>query len=289
MKDGIAIDSRDYIVALELRSPEDIPPDFQPPPTMARFDAGLFLPRDDPDWFGRSSYPPRVLLLTHEMLRIVPHPASHETIDECPIDRISSVEVGHMLLKGWVRLSGDGVSCKVRFNTRGFPSISRFLARLREHMLCDAIDRPAAVRLGEDLDIKFGNALAQELERKETVAAQLFQPPRIVKKRIGLLPQRHHFGGDLLVKTGRRLLWITDSDRGFHARYGSVVSYAPLRTVNGLELVAGRGGCALRVNLPGAAWEVPVTAENAPHAKEFMIRAGIQRNRREPAFTPQNG
>ncbi len=58
-----AIDSRDYIVALELRSPDDWPADFVLPPTLAGFETGLFLPRADPDWFGRSSYPPRVLLL----------------------------------------------------------------------------------------------------------------------------------------------------------------------------------------------------------------------------------
>ena len=49
-----AIDSRHYIVAFELRSTDDCPPDFELPSSLAGFDAGLFLPRDDPDWFGRS-------------------------------------------------------------------------------------------------------------------------------------------------------------------------------------------------------------------------------------------
>jgi len=43
-----SIDSRRYIVAFELRSKDDGPPDFELPASLAGFDTGLFLPRDDP-------------------------------------------------------------------------------------------------------------------------------------------------------------------------------------------------------------------------------------------------
>ncbi len=75
-----APDSRRYIVAFELGSKNDCPPDFELLDSLAGFDAGLFLPRDDPDWFGRSSYPPRILLLQKGGLHIV----SHSTTGEPP-------------------------------------------------------------------------------------------------------------------------------------------------------------------------------------------------------------
>jgi hypothetical protein len=101
-----AIDSRHYILAFELRSAGDCPPDFKLPASLAGFDTGVFLPRDDPDWFGRSSYPPRLLLLKGRMLYIVAHPSARDAPALCEMGQISSVESGHMLLKGWLRFTG---------------------------------------------------------------------------------------------------------------------------------------------------------------------------------------
>jgi hypothetical protein len=277
MGERSAIDSRDYIVAFELYSPEDCPPDFHLPPSLACFDAGLFLPRDDPDWLGRSSYAPRLLLLARDRLCVIPHPASRESVCECPMDCISTVEVGHMLLKGWLRLAGEEVSCSVRYNTRGFRAISRFLSRLRERLLYESGEgaMPEA-SLGGDLDIKFGGAFSRELQRGETVGPRLFHPPRVIKKRTLMILRRHHLAGDLLVKTDRRLLWITDRDRGFHSPYGSVVSYAPLRAVKGIDVAEDGGGGVLSVRLSGAPpWRIPVMSGNEAQATEFTIRAAI--------------
>ena len=135
MEEWPAIDSRDYIVAFELRSIDDCPPDFELPSSVAGFDTGLFLPRGDRDWFGRPSYPPRVLLLKGGALYIVSHPSTGEPPRQCAMEQISSVESGHMLLKGWLRFTGSGFDYTVRYNTRGFRSVFRFMRRFRDELL----------------------------------------------------------------------------------------------------------------------------------------------------------
>jgi hypothetical protein len=78
-----AIDSRHYIVAFELRSEDDCPSDFELPSSLTSFDASLFLPRDPPDWFGRSLYPPRILVLKGSALYVVSHPSTGEPPCRC--------------------------------------------------------------------------------------------------------------------------------------------------------------------------------------------------------------
>jgi len=264
MDEWPAIDSRQYIVAFELGSAGDCPPDFELPSSLAGFDTGVFLPRDDPDWFGRSSYPPRILLLNGTALDIVTHPSAGEPPRRCAMEQISSVESGHMLLKGWLRFTGSGFDYTVRYNTRGFPSVYRFLRHFRDRLLGSAQPpRTPVVHSGAGLDIKFGNALSQELDPGEIVLMQVFQPPREMKSGRWLIPYRRWIAGDLLALTGRRLLWITDRDRGSCSRYGSIASYAPLDAVRSIGLTSGRVGHILQVDLSGCpAWQVPIASES---------------------------
>jgi hypothetical protein len=266
---GAAIDSRQYIVALELRSTADCPPDFELPPSLAAFETGLFLPRDDPDWLGRSAYPPRVLLLNGGALDIVAHPGAGEPACRCALEQISAVESGHMLLKGWLRFTGSGFDYTLRYNTRGFPSVFPFMQRFRGKWLHGAPCGTPAVDLGAGLDIKFANALARELDAGESILMQAFQAPRP-----GL-------AGDLLALTDRRLLWITDRERGFRSRYGSIASYAPLEAVLSVETISRRGKPLLQVALNGgSAWQVPILPEFQRAAEGFAAAASMMRTSR---------
>jgi hypothetical protein len=282
-----ALDSRDYIVAFELESLEHCPPDFQLSTALAGFDTGLFLPRDDPDWFGRSSYPPRVLLLKSGVLHIVPHPSTGKPSAEFEIGRLTSIESGHMLLKGWLRFTGCGFDHTLRYNTRGFPSVFAFMRRFREMWLnaAGSPETPAA-RLGASLDIKFNNCLERDLDSGECIAAQFFQAPMEVKSNRWLIPRRRWLPGDLLVLTGRRLIWITDRDRGSISRYGSITSYSPLHNVQVVELIAGLGGHILRVELPGdSRWRIPIGPENVQHASDFATAVSIRKGRNRVALS----
>jgi hypothetical protein len=287
MAEWPAIDSRDYIVAFELHSAEDCPPDFELPSSLAGFDTGLFLPRGDRDWLGRPLYPPRVLLLAGGALRIVTHPSAGEAVRQCAMERIAWVESGHSLLKGWLRFAGSGFDYTVGYNTRGMRSVLRFMRRLRDRLLRGAEPRgDSGIHPGAGLDIKFGNALARELDSGETVLTQIFQPLREVKSGSWRLPRRRWIAGDLLALTGRRLLWITDRERGIHSRYGSIASYAPLEAVLGIGLTSERRAEILQVSLhDGSAWQFPIALENQRMAQEFAAALEVQKRRNESSRT----
>jgi hypothetical protein len=266
-----AKDSRDYIVAFELSSTNDCPADFDLPSSMAGFATGLFLPRGDRD--------PCVLLLKGDTLSIVSHPSTGEPLRQCAIEQISSVESGHMLLKGWLRFTGSGFDYTIRYNTRGIGPVLRFMRCFRGGWLRGAGPHGTSeADAGAGLDIKFGNALAGEMDSGETVLMQVFQPPREVRSRSWWLRRHHWIAGDLLALTSRRLLWITDRERGFYWRYGSIASYAPFDAVLGIGLTSGRGRDILRVELnDGSAWQIPIAFEHRRVAEEFAGALEISR------------
>ncbi len=282
-----AIDSRDYIVAFELRSIEDCPADFELPPSVAGFDAGLFLPRGDRDWFGRPSYPPRILLLKGGALHIVSHPGAGEPPRRGAVAQIAAVESGHMLLKGWLRFTGSGFDQTIRYNTRGFRSVFQFMRRFRDELLRGALPLgPLPLPFGDGLDMKFGNALALELDVGETVLMRAFQPSAELISRRWLVPYHHWIAGDLLALTSRRLLWITDRESGSYSRYGSIASYAPYEGVQRIGLVSGRGGQVIQVDLSSrSAWQIPVESERRCDwqrvVEDFAAALQIQKVRNE--------
>jgi hypothetical protein len=203
------------------------------------------------------------------------------------MDQITSVESGHMLLKGWLRFAGAGFDHTVRYNTRGFRSVFRFMRRFRDELLRGGLPLAnSPVPFGEGLDVKFANALALELDSGESVLMRVFQPPSEMISRNWLLPRHYWIAGDLLALTSRRLLWITDRERGSRSRYGSIASYAPFDAVLGIDLTSGRGGHILQVGLnDGSAWQIPIARENPSDsrriAKDFATAIQIQKRRNE--------
>lgn len=273
MRASNEINSRDYIVSFELYTKDDVPADFEVPAAFHDFETGVFLPRDDPDWFGRSSYQPCLLLLSHQAVRIVPHPSSRDAVMEFPLHRISSVESGHLLLKGWLRFFGHGSSQIVRYNTRGFRAISRFLYRIRAALLRrQYLDLSPAMSCGDGLDMKFENALNGALLREERPLIQFFQASKIPKARRWLLPRAIWTAGDLLVLTDRRLLWITDREGNFRSPYGSIASYAPLHSVR--RMAFGEHGTPSRrleiLMAGGERWQIPFALEYSQAGDDFV-------------------
>jgi hypothetical protein len=277
-----AIDSRDYIVAFLLYSPDDCPPDFELDSCLRDFEVGLFLPRDDPDWFGRSSYPPRILLLRHGQLTILSHPAVEEGVWQCRLSDLISVESGHMLLKGWLRFAGNGFDRTIRYNTRGYRSVLLFIQRFREAWLGKSVsvglDSP--VKRPAELTMKFDEALAIELDPDESVRAYFYEPPREISFRKWLFRRRTDTPGDLLVLTDRRLIWITDRDRGSRAPYGTVTLSSPLDAWIAVSVPSAGTCAALAVAFAfGCRWHVPLAASRQADAEAFAAQASQDRNR----------
>jgi hypothetical protein len=265
----IDVDSRQYIIARELRSDADVPPDFDRPEALSDFQAGLFLPRDKPDWFGRSSYPPRVAALVPAGLAIVPHPSAKEPAQFVSFERLCFVESGHMLLRGWVRFVGHDFDRTLFYNTTGARAVGGFLRKLRTAFLATSADSlpGTTVDLGQPLDLKFQYLRAQEVDPGEGVRASLFRPATELHRRLFILKRKRSVPADLVAFTASRLLWITDRDRNGYARYGSIARYAPLAKITGIC----RTGEALRVVFDscGRYWRIPVAAEHWDAAAWF--------------------
>jgi hypothetical protein len=268
-----AVDSRNYIVSIELRSAADCPNDFRLPAAAAAFDAGIFLPRDDPDWFGQYAYPPRMLLLAGDMLWLMPHPSANEPAGLCGLKHISSVESGHMLLKGWLAFRVVGFDYAIPYNTRGQPTVLRFMRKFRTAWLGSGELVPGGIAMGDDLDVRFANALEDELDPEETVAVKFFQGCRYLKRRwpirrTQLLP------GDLLVLTNKRVIWITDRERGAKAQFGTISTYAPFRTLRAARLGSKENKWFFQLDLSGTRWIVPIGDAYVSNAKAFAKRIG---------------
>lgn len=264
------VDSREYVITYGLQSPEEIPPDFLIQDPLDDFQAGLFLPRDQPGWFGRSRYPPRVLSLVGSALWIDAHPSAKEPRRRIALDELVYIESGHILLHGWLRFVARSFDQTVYYSTVYRGTIDRFLRRLRAGWM--AVEpRIAQLSWGEFgalPEVKFRNALARELDPDEIPRGHVFLPPREFTRRYLIYHWNSWAPGDLLVLSPQRLLWITDRDRGMRARYGTIARYAPLSRIRSVTWEVKNGDCALRIELDaGQQWRIPMPPEHRDAAR----------------------
>jgi len=182
------VDSRHYRFGFVANSREELPSDFGVRETCRGFVSALFLPRHDAGWFGRSLYPPRMIILYDDALEIRAHPASGEEPAQIPLRELQFVELGHLLLHGWLRFAGERCDRTLLYNTRSSPSVRRFLEPLRSAFPAQG---PARVcnqaSFGQPLDLKFANARRYESIPGEEVRVQFFQPARRTLRRLGPL------------------------------------------------------------------------------------------------------
>jgi len=189
-----------------------------------------------------------------------------------------------MLLKGWLRFFGQGSSKTVLYNTRGFHAISQFLYRIRAALLKrEYLKDSPGVCFADGLDMKFANGLTGVLLREERPILQIFQCSKALKSTRWLLPRTTWAAGDLLVLTDRRLLWVTDRDRGLRSPYGSITSYAPLHAVRKMAFGEHGSPPPMEILLAGGErWQIPFAREYSQAAHDFVRLYGERvQDRRE--------
>ena len=266
------IDSRRYIFSFPILSADDAPADFPIPSSERDFRAGVFLPRDAPDWFGRSKYPPRILLLGPDAVVVLTHPRHNEPPLRISLPDLAFYETGHVLLIGWLRLVTAQFQIELPFNTRSERPLAEFLDHLTETYLSAgtewAAGEPAV--FGPSLDIKFGNRLRAALRKDECVHARWFSPPFETSRRWGPFRVRSEAAGDLLALTNKRLLWITDRWNGHYERYGSVTTTAPLRGLADVDCPRTRDRRDLTISLRlGPSWIIPLARQRDGDGEAF--------------------
>jgi len=249
------VDSRQYRFTFAIDVLSQVPADFILPPEFRTFDAGVFLPRGDVDWFGRRRYPARILLLREREAMVVPHPSAGEQPVRVSLDRIERIEWGRILLTGWVVLTWDGGRMHLPYNTRARGPVENCMKTLMDRWLPPEPphEPTAVVAFGGPLDLKFDYARSAELLTGEAPLAQFFQPPP---------------AGELALVTSRRLLWITERHKGGYGRYGTVSHSARLSSIR-----AVRGGLEIAFS-SGEPWHIPLREEQMNEAQKFGAVVG---------------
>jgi hypothetical protein len=266
------VDSRQYIFAYLIRSLDDVPADFPIPAGDGGFRLGLFLPRDEPDWFGRSSYPTRILLLSGGAIVILPHPKMREPVIRISLQDLLFVEAGHILLIGWLRFVGKGFEHKLPYNTRSARPVEEFLRVLREEYLPGTPDMSPCgpFGFGEPADLKFRNAEYFELDAGERLLLRFFSPATKKIRRHWVFRWESRVPGDLVVLTNRRVLWITDRVQERYSPYGTVTRSAPVRALAQFSCQRRAEDCALLGRFSSeAAWSISLPLERLAEAHRF--------------------
>jgi hypothetical protein len=272
------VDSRQYIFAYLIQSEHDLPADFPVPLSGAGFNLGLFLPGGDGKRFGRSSHPPRILLLSGDRLVLLTHPSYNQPPLPIPIANIEFFEAGQMLLLGWLRFMTPESNIVLAYNTRSRHRVHEFLRVLMDAYLpeipCAGHGDP--VLFGPSLDIKFTNCLSEALDRSEWVRARLFSPPFEASRRWGPLRINSHAAGDLVALTSRRVVWITDRWNGRYERYGSIIRTAPVHALTATHCFRTEKDRNLILSFRGgASWSIPLSSERYEDARRFAARTRL--------------
>jgi hypothetical protein len=272
------VDSRQYIFAYLIQSEDDVPADFPVRLSGENVKLGLFLPRYAPNRFGRSSHPPRILLLSGDRLVLLTHPRYSQPPLPIPVSNIEFFEAGQMLLIGWLRFVTAQSAIELAYNTRSHHRVREFLRVLMDAYLpkIPDADRADTTVFGPPLDIKFAYCLSEALERNEWVRARLFSPPVEMSRRWGPLRRRSQTSGDLVAFTNRRVVWITDRWNGRYERYGSIIRTAPVYALTAIHCSRTEKDRTLILSFcGGASWTVPLSSERCEDAKRFTAQAHL--------------
>lgn len=285
------MDSRDYICPLTIDCLSDIPADFEKPPGLPASVVGVFLPQSDPDWFGGTTYPAKVILLDRDRLLVIPHPEAQAPSVCRPLGDVESVECGRALLLGWMRFRGHGCEQLLTYNRRSAATVEKFLVQLRTRWLsvrC-CMERPHDFHFGEPLSDKFAHTVSTELEGGGEGQVIRFHQSAVRMRRRRILEFETWCPGDLVVVTDRRVLWITERQEGAYLPYGAVSRSAPLDMLIRISSNTVEGRTTVNMGLrSGETWTLPANPGSAGEARAFTAATAEALNTRGPGRPPQD-
>jgi hypothetical protein len=266
-----AIDSNRCAIAYQVRSLRDVPACFQVPEADHAFQSGLFLPREQPNWLGKSSYAARVVLLSARALVTLTHPNSKAPAVRIPLQDLLFFEVGHNTRRGWLRFVEKGIEHRLPYERHCDRAVGEFLRAFREAYLPgNGLSTIAPSEFGEEPDLKFDNAERFELLPGEQVLFQFFSQANKSLTARWLLPWESWTASDLLAVTSRRVLWITDRVEGRYDFYATVTRSAPLEPVAGISVESADDGAVFSIKFfNGALWSASLAMGRQADALRF--------------------
>jgi hypothetical protein len=276
-----SVDSHDYRFAFSVTDQTEVPEDFG-----VRLDAdfitGVFLPRDDPDWFGRIAYPPKLLLLFQNRVELLSHPSTRKPLMiRIPMAELDAVESGGALLLGWIVFHA-GEATAVRYNRRTKRPVEDCLRRLRERLCQNRLRSIGRTALAGELSLKFRNLLLAESRPGERPESIWYQPSSESVRQSWLFRLRRTEPADLLALMSDRLLWLTDRLDGSRDPYGWTATYVPLRELQGVNVSRSDASSTLFVRMnSGRHWCIHVSPNNLESAHKFVDHISAPAARQE--------
>jgi hypothetical protein len=255
------MDSRDYICPFTIDCLSDVPADFEMPPGLSASTLGVFLPRSDPDWFGPSVHPAKVILLDRDQLFVVSHPNAKVPSVDRRLSELESVECGRILLLGWIQLRWQGAEQLLSYNRRSAGTVEKFLIRLRARWLFTRsnFERPHHFHFGDLPNDKFAHSISIEIPDEWERQVVRFHQPAVKITRRRIFKFETWCAGDLIVLTDRRFLLITEQRRSTYEPYGTVCRSSPLQMISGIRAaIADASPCVEIVLRSGETWRVAV-------------------------------
>jgi hypothetical protein len=272
-------DSSCFASVFPLWDAGDVPRDFHLAGDLIRFSFGVFLPLFETGP-GRLAHPPTAILLHPTQLVIATRDARHRII---PLSNLQYVEYGHFLSQGWIGLVSNGRMNRFPFNTIKRYAVDELMRRLTTAWAPQNYSRqPPRMGPTVDLDPKFCYAEADALGPGETLLARFFSRTQMSPSRILDGHPPHRNAGDYLALTSRRLLWITERNRGCYEPYGSILRFAPLRSLTDVFVHSSGRNTGLFCRLEsGTLWYIPLEAQGIDYGYRFadqvrqIIRPGF--------------
>jgi hypothetical protein len=215
------------------------------------------------------------------MLYIASHPSSGECSIRIPFSGLQELEMGRILLLGWLTFRFGGRECHLPYNTRGSRPLETFLERIRQKWLTGGafMFRENEQNFGESLDLKFRNMRQQDIDRQDDVLLQFFEADREIHTRFLLFHLQNWKAGDLVAVTPRCFVWITDRYRGRREFCGGVAYYAPLAAIRDISCQDSSAGHVLELSFVSSVrWKIPVYEDLVSAAEEFAsaVRAALR-------------
>jgi hypothetical protein len=266
-----AIDSNRCAIAYLVRSLRDVPANFRVPASDCTFQSGLFLPRGDPDWLGRSSYAARVVMLSGDALVILTYPNGEAPAARIRLRDLLFFEAGHNTHQGWLRFIEKGAEHRLPYKRQCDTAVEEFLSGFRKAYLPGTdFSTIAPGEFGEAPDLKFDNVERFELLPGEHVLFQFFSPATKDLTTRWIFPWESWTASDLLAVTSRRVLWITDRVEGRYDFYATVTRSAPVEAFSEISVESAEEGCVLSVKFfRGALWSASLPMGRQAEALGF--------------------
>lgn len=284
MNEHATCNSRQYRFGYRLQSASDFPLDFSIPPLTDGWLSAIFVPGDTEALWKPPEYPPRIYILTRDMLMVYSHPASFDAPFVVPLRDLSEIGTERALLHGVVEFHVHGSSHGFRYNTLHRNYLNEFLRTLRSVWLPRNGNELPAMTLShatQGMTFRCWYALRSELDPGEALFGICCRPPITLEKKKWFHRKARTLPAVLLAATNHRLITISTGNGESDDLYGLVIRSAATRNLKAATIGPSAHGLVFSVTLKhGHDWRFHFEdAQSAPAARfldllEYLQPAG---------------